>query len=354
MKSYINKIRRAVFHNLTQFVGASYSLKDKPYDLNSKPIRILISRPNSRLGNLLLLTPLLQEVQKSLPLAKIDVFVRGGLGDVLYKNYNNVERVIALPSKPFKQLLKYILVWYNLRKYHYDLVINTIPRSSSGRLSTKLVKAELKFFGENNESLKKQITDYCHMAKLPVYNYRNYLQRVGYTIDLTQYVSTLSLMLTKDEITNGRNKLNQLIENKKETICIYTFATGRKCFNKVWWCDLYSKLKEHLGDQYNLMEVLPKERVSQIDFKAISYYSTDIREMAAVISHTKLFITADCGVMHLSSASNTPTLGLFSVTPIEVYQPYNSSSRSLNVLEADQNEILTNIHEMLSEIKTLK
>ena len=38
--------------------------------------RVLISRPNHRLGNLLLITPLVQEVQTLFPNATIDVFIK--------------------------------------------------------------------------------------------------------------------------------------------------------------------------------------------------------------------------------------------------------------------------------------
>ena len=45
------------------------------------------------------------------------------------------------------------------------------------------------------------------------------------------------------------------------------------------------------------------------------------------------FIAADNGVMHLASAVNTPTVGLFMITEEAVYKPYNDGSFSVNTNE---------------------
>ena len=48
-------------------------------DYRNKIKRILICRPNHRLGNLLLITPLIQEISETFPDCKIDLFVKGGI-----------------------------------------------------------------------------------------------------------------------------------------------------------------------------------------------------------------------------------------------------------------------------------
>jgi muconolactone delta-isomerase len=59
---------------------------------------------------------------------------------------------------------------------------------------------------------------------------------------------------------------------------------------------------------YNIIEVLPVENVSQIGFKAPTFYSKDVREIGALMANTEVFI--DSGIMHLASASKVST-GLF-------------------------------------------
>ncbi len=52
--------------------------------------------------------------------------------------------------------------------------------------------------------------------------------------------------------------------------------------------------------------------------------------MGAIIKNTSVFIAADNGVMHLASASLTPTVGFFSVTNLNIYMPYGNGSVALN------------------------
>ena len=67
-----------------------------------------------------------------------------------------------------------------------------------------------------------------------------------------------------------------------------------------------------------------------INFKAPSFYSKDIREIASVFANTAIFIGADSGIMHLASAAQIPTVGLFSRYNQNEYQPYNNNSIAVN------------------------
>lgn len=338
MKKKINNLRRNLLRSLTKHIKGKAVELDPTDDILQRPLRVLISRPNSRLGNLLMVTPLVQEIERLLPNAKIDLFVRGGVGFPIFENYKSVNKLIVLPSKPFKELGKYLKVWWSIKKEDYDLVLNVIPDSSSGRLSAQLSKASMKDFGDELESLKSEYPDYIHMAKQPVYNLRHLLSQWGIdSLDAT--IPNLSFNLTQQELLNGDKVYRQIIPEDKPTIYIYTFATGNKCLTTAWWTTFYDKLKAEFPD-YNIIEVLPKEKVSQINFAAPSYYSTDLHEMVATISKGDLFITADCGVMHLASASNLPVLALFNITSIERYGPYNKGSKAVYSDKVTQEELI--------------
>ena len=70
--------------------------------------------------------------------------------------------------------------------------------------------------------------------------------------------------------------------------------------------------------------------------------------MSGVISKGSLFITADCGVMHLASASNIPTLGLFNITSIDCYGPYNGGSKAVYSDKVNQDDIIKLANDMLN------
>ncbi|MDN3710364.1 hypothetical protein QW060_26425 [Myroides ceti] len=61
--------------------------------------RVLISRPNNRLGNQLMMTPLVHEVIDTFPNCTIDLFVRGTLSPIIFENYKEVETIYNLPKK---------------------------------------------------------------------------------------------------------------------------------------------------------------------------------------------------------------------------------------------------------------
>ena len=115
-------------------------------------------------------------------------------------------------------------------------------------------------------------------------------------------------MKWKESTKTWQNFQFTIVDNDKKTIAIFTFATGDKCYSTLWWDGFYGKLQSAFGRQYNIMEVLPVENVSQINFKAPHYY---IRE---IMTNTEVFTGAGSGIMHLASASSNPTVVLFSVT----------------------------------------
>ncbi|QYJ69478.1 glycosyltransferase family 9 protein [Flavobacterium litorale] len=297
---------------------------------NKQVKRVLICRPNHRLGNMLLITPLVQEVENTFPDCKIDLFVKGNLSAIIFKNYSSVDRIIKLPKKHFKQLATYLAGWYAIKKKHYDIVINVNKNSSSGRLSTKAAAGKYKFFGDiEEEDIAPKHADYIHIAKYPVYNFRHYLSLLGVNERKNTPVPTLNIKLTADELAKGKEVLYNIVKNNNKTISIFTHASGSKCYSEDWWTTFYTQLKEKYRN-YNIIEILPVENVSQIDFKAPYFYSKDIREIAAVIANTSVFIGADSGMMHLASASQTPTVALFSGGRSTVYTPYNENSIAIS------------------------
>ena len=327
IKRDINALRRTLMRSLTKNIGTSHF--DPNTDFTKIVIKkILICRPNPRLGNQLLITPLVQEVIATFPECEIDLFVNGGLAPIVFKNYKNVTRIIQLPRKPFKELIKYFQGWMALKKHSYDIVINVVESSSSGRLSAQFANSKYTFFGDDIDELQLKYEDYKHIAKQPVYNFRYYLTKLGLK-ENDKPIPFLNLMLSPSEIAEGQKVLQDIVKNDKKTICIFTFATGEKCYSESWWEAFYQRLKTEYPN-YNIIEVLPVENVSQIGFKAPTFYSKDIREMGSVITNTEVFIGADSGIMHLASASLAPTVGLFSVTNIKMYAPYNKDSVAID------------------------
>ena len=248
-----------------------------------------------------------------------------------------------MPRKPFKNILNYYACWFSIFHHNYDLAINANRVSSSGKLAVKLSRSRYKFFNVINKELSK-IKDYSHNAKNPIYNLRyqlkNQIDRVNYTIP------KLDIKLRDYEIQNGEKLLKSMFRQQKPVISIFTFATGNKCLSKDWWRELYSEIK-NFEDNYNILEILPAENVSQIDFVAKTYYSRDIREIASVMSNVKIFIGADSGMMHLANSSNATTIGLFSITEPEFYGVYGNKNINIDTNDKGIDFIIDSIRERI-------
>ena len=89
----INVYRRKLTKGLTQDLGENIFLKE-----GFTPKRVLVVRPNHRLGNTLLITPLIQEISNQFPDVKIDLFVKGTVANVVFETYPQVDEILCLPK----------------------------------------------------------------------------------------------------------------------------------------------------------------------------------------------------------------------------------------------------------------
>lgn len=341
----VNIYRRGLMKGITKNIGES-KLTTNGEKINKDEVkRILITRPNHRLGNQLLITPLIQELTNTFPNATIDLFLKGGVGNILFENYTQIDQKINLPKKHFKELGKYISGWLRLKKYSYDIVINVAKNSSSGRLSTKLANAKYKFFGLEEFEFKNKFENLNHIAKFPVYSFRENISYLGIQPNLSS-IPSLKMILSEKELAKGKDEVSKLKDKEAKTIALFTYATGEKCYSKEWWAAFYEDLK-HTLPNYNIIEVLPVENVSQLNFSIPSYYSKDVREICSFFANCDVFIGADSGIMHLATASGVPTLGLFSVTQPDTYQPYGNQSKGIDTKVTSNAKIIEEAKQIL-------
>jgi ADP-heptose:LPS heptosyltransferase len=346
LKSKINRHRKKSLKLLTRNIGGNFTGKPGPIDYE-RIRRILVIRPNHRLGNQLLMTPLVFELGDTFPNARIDLFA-GKVAPVLFRNFERVDRIIRIPRKPFKELVAYVKAWLLLRSRRYDLVVNVDKGSSSGRLATSFARSTYKLHGQTISELQDRFPDYAHLAKNPVYNLRHALAERGMSVSY-ENLPCMNLLLDETEKAQGKKLIEEILPgNKKTIVSLYTFATGAKCYTADWWIPFYEALVKRFPNCV-FLEILPVENVSMIDFRAPSLYSKDVREMAAVMAHTAVYIGADCGVMHLASAAPIPTFGLFSVTNPVMYQPYNPGSKAFVTTRLKQEDLFLELEHLLNQ-----
>ncbi len=97
-----------------------------------------------------------------------------------------------------------------------------------------------------------------------------------------------------------------------------------------------------------IVDVLAEHGASQLSGSFASFYTRDVRKLAAVIASMDGFISADCGVMHVAAASGTPTYELFSVTDEAKYAPYGRGSGGVDTRKPSATETAVAVCWLLS------
>ena len=327
LKTSINRFRRKIMKSLTESIGS----RNNELHWIENPKRILVVRPNHRLGNQLLLTPLVAELQALFPNAKIDLWVRGQAARQIFKLFANVDRIVSLPAKPFRSLARYVGLWIELPFHQYDLVVNAAAGSSSGKIATRVASSPNKLYGFMGSDVS------AHHAIAPVLELRTSLKEAG-ILPMQREVPPMTLMLSDGELMNGKRLLADM-SGDAHVIALFTYATGNKRYDSHWWQVLAAKLKENFPE-HSILEVLPVENTSAFHFSLPHYYSKAIREIASVLANAAVFIGADSGMMHLAEAAHVPTIGLFKVTDPKKYGPYGIGSHVVDTRHQSQDDLI--------------
>jgi ADP-heptose:LPS heptosyltransferase len=297
------------------------------------PVRtILVCRPNSRLGNTVLLTPLLQEIERTLPHARIDLLSSFPGAAQLFARFPGIGTIHALPARGAGQPLRYAGALLQAAAIRYDAVIDPEPQSWTSGFVTRLMRGSCKV---GFDSPRKRRASYLsvpvegapqHMGTFPVYLFR----RTFLGLDAASSragLPVLDIRLSAAEREAGSQQLRGLARPGRPIMAIAGAATGTKQYTVEWWRALVRALRERTP-ALQIVEIRPPSGESSFP-ELQGYSSRNLREVASVIGGTSCFVCADSGLMHLGAASLCPTVGLFKVTNPQVYAPYGPSNIAL-------------------------
>ena len=332
--------RRIAQAPLNRYCRATETKLHRAGPLPQADIRqILICRPNHRLGNQIMLTPLITELQSTFPYATIDIVVAGEMGLGLFDSFPQVRNVYRLRRRMVKHPVATVRTVRLIRGARYDLAIDPCRGSQSGRLLLSLAIARYviglpafdpKAPGQVNrdgQAPTQQASTQqppIHMAQWPVFLLQNALSKDCPEADGNY--PPLTIGLSDAERTNARQTIDSLASTAGDcdttiVVGISADATGAKRYDESWWLRFIEELKARHAD-YAIVEIAPPDGRSRLSSKFPMFSSSNERIVAAVISNMTCFICADGGVMHLASASGTPTIGLFCATEPALYAPY--------------------------------
>ncbi|HEV7489767.1 MAG TPA: glycosyltransferase family 9 protein [Rhodanobacteraceae bacterium] len=296
--------------------------------------RILICHVSHTLGNTLLLTPLLRELENIYPGAEVDVVTRSPVAEKIFGSFRCVRHIYRLPRHGVAAPWQLWRIVRTLRSQNYDLAIDPCVSSQSDRIGVLATRATKKLgfvaagkSGVLSHGVARPET-IRHVGQLPVYLLRS---ATGRAVD--EAYPPLDVCLTPSERELGAEFLAGLVSASAPAapvIGLFTSATGPKRLGAQWWRQFATRLAAR-APGVPILEIVPVSGAAVLGDGFPTFYSSDLRRLACVLSGLSLFVSADCGIMHLACASGTPTVALFSVTDAKMWGPYGSRDAVLEI-----------------------
>jgi ADP-heptose:LPS heptosyltransferase len=313
---------------------------------------ILICRPNTRLGNTLLLTPLLEEIEATLPLARVEILTACPAAHEVFSEFPSVRRVHQLPFRGVRHPLAHLLTLLRVRRVRYDVLIDPCPRSWTGRFLARRLPARLKLgFASAHKSRGIDVSvpfegAPAHMGDYPVYLLRRGLLRQEEDLARAK-AHALSIRLTEVERGAGREQIQRLLGpgGSGPVVAVAAHATGAKRFSVDWWRRLIASLQLQLPT-LRAIEIRPPSGVAALP-ELPGYCSRKVRQVAAVLAAADCFVCADSGLMHLGAATDATTVGLFKVTEPRLYAPRRGASCALTASDSAPELVAERVAQLL-------
>ncbi|HEY0231973.1 MAG TPA: glycosyltransferase family 9 protein [Dokdonella sp.] len=343
----VQELRRRVARALLRWVfGHAGRASGVTAPLPTRGIhRILVCRISHTLGNTLLLTPLLREIQATYPGAEIEILTRSPVAEDIYGAFFNVRRVHCLPRHGFATPWQLLRVVRMLKRERFDLAIDSCVRSQSDRIGVMLARATWKL-GYTDPRKSGTLThgvpvpaNVRHIGQLPVHLLRSAIGRPA-----SADYPPLDIGLTPAEREQGARVLARVLSNESgdsanpRIIGVFANATGVKNLGSEWWLRFADTLAARFPHD-RIVEIVPASGRSLLDNHYPTVFSSGVRKLAQSISALDVFISADCGVMHLACATGTPTRGVFAVTDADEWGPYGAGNAVVDGRQQTPEEI---------------
>jgi heptosyltransferase II len=301
-------------------------------ELNIEPKNIIVRMPNW-VGDMVMATPILTDLRRAFPKARITAMCRSPICDLLQEDPEIDELFCFSKASGFGRRIEKRNIIEKLRAGKYDLgVLLTHSFSSAWWFWQGKVEQRL---GYDCNGRKFLLT---HTLPLPkevqtqhlVLTYKMLLAPLGIPVSETPP----RLFLTDKEIEQAKTLLRQHgVTEKHQIVGINPGATygSAKCWLPERFREITQRLLQnpdlfvvYFGDQATAM--LVKEICQGLSPRVVNLAGlTSLRELASLIHLCDVLLTNDSGPMHIAAALDTPIVALFGSTSEIVTGPYRNA-----------------------------
>ena len=301
-------------------------------DLHGASIKkILLVRPNFRIGNAILALPAIAAFRRNFPEARID-YVGSPVSNLLFRNQPLNHHYVA-PRRFPGVLWQYPRLIRLLRANQYDLAVD-ISCSQSGVGSFVV--------GVSGARIRAGLTgkwDHLFNLKLPRLREGNKYRKLkefltAMHVEQIDYVG--SLKFSAAEKIEGLRKLESLC-GVKGAKTVGVFVGGRKLRGKRWPLENFTELINGLHQRgIAVVAFLGPEENDIGDSLRVTLHPSipvifepSVRKFAAIVSHLGLLICCDSGPMHLGCAVGIRVLAIFQEGDAARWSPPPDAARTV-------------------------
>lgn len=283
--------------------------------------KILIISSN-RLGDAILSSGINQYYKKLYKNSKITLAC-GEIPAEVFKNCQNIYRVFPLKKKKYS--IHWFFLWVKVVLTFWDFVIDLRGTGISYFLLTK-----------NRKIFTKKIND------KKVHKIINYSNLIGKNI-LEPKISL------KKSFYPSCKYLNKILKLKKKH-SFFAVATSTNWIGKQWPASNFKELiirlkKKKIFSNYIFVLLGSQEEISNNLDIASTFSKNEVlnfvgklnlKDVFFIIKECNFFVGNDSGLMHLSSLTGTPTIGLFGPSDKKQYGPWGNKNKVISTVESPE------------------
>jgi heptosyltransferase III len=266
------------------------------------------------IGDVLLSTPMLLALKAAYPTARLTALVNRGTEEILSGN-PCVDEALPLDKGSFAATWSFASA---LRRRGFDMVVDLTDADRSAFL-TWMSRAPIRIgFNDEHRGRGRCYTEVVQ----PVPGVRHRIDRnleILKLLNIEAGSKNPQVWLTPEEEASADHLLDQL--GVQRSTFMVTLQPGARYWFKAWpperFAELADQLTSHYGCQVliggNCQEVDLAQQIQKMakSHPIVMAGRTTIKQFAAIVRKSALFVGNDSGAMHIASAVGTPVVALF-------------------------------------------